>query len=481
MRLIIKKTVYDEILKSRGYGIGTVREWKGKKYKKTAPNKWVRVYDSRETQKIYNNSHYGIVEKIKVSDISDKDIFYPEHSFELPKLSERVIKTIKTKNRPVMLKKNIIDKNKLNHKEITNPKESKVILENALYNNDIALLCKPDSKPNYWTVVKSDSDYYLAVIDTDEDKEFIEVVGWRKIDNKRLEKMKEKISTEGGEILITGGDSVDRSAHLSDLHTKRNITPDNNSVNEKNNTFNSIDAVRDFYKGTDKWLKAPNGNDTKLTEKQWCEVRTENFKNWFGDWENDSKKASKIVDENGEPLINYHGTSSDFDEFVKDEIGKTTNNKGIFGNGFYFTNGKKLAENYSKYNKEKQGKVIEGFLNIKKPFIWSEKRNVAVARKLGFPESRIKNGSLLPLNDDKQIMKFTESLKNAGYDGVIFNYKKGTGGRFEEDYVVNETVIFEPNQIKSAENNDGKFDSNSNNINKSFSKVINYWLNKKGA
>jgi len=33
------------------------------------------------------------------------------------------------------------------------------------------------------------------------------------------------------------------------------------------------------------WLKAPNGNDTNLTERQWLMVRTDNFKNWFGDWE----------------------------------------------------------------------------------------------------------------------------------------------------------------------------------------------------
>ena len=45
-----------------------------------------------------------------------------------------------------------------------------------------------------------------------------------------------------------------------------------------------IEAVRKKYYGTDKWLKAPNGKDTNLTEGQWLQVRTENFKKWFGDW-----------------------------------------------------------------------------------------------------------------------------------------------------------------------------------------------------
>lgn len=38
------------------------------------------------------------------------------------------------------------------------------------------------------------------------------------------------------------------------------------------------------------YLKAPNGNDTNLTPKQWAQVRTKAFKKWFGDWE----KAARI-------------------------------------------------------------------------------------------------------------------------------------------------------------------------------------------
>lgn len=45
------------------------------------------------------------------------------------------------------------------------------------------------------------------------------------------------------------------------------------------------DEVVAKYKGTPLWLKAPNGQPTKLTETQWVMVRTPNFKNWFGDWE----------------------------------------------------------------------------------------------------------------------------------------------------------------------------------------------------
>lgn len=74
------------------------------------------------------------------------------------------------------------------------------------------------------------------------------------------------------------------------------------------------------YKGTESWLKAPNGNATNLTERQWVQVRTPSFKKWFGDWEKHASAenpvgslwsddtVSKAVDKNGEPLVVYHGT-----------------------------------------------------------------------------------------------------------------------------------------------------------------------------
>jgi hypothetical protein len=55
-------------------------------------------------------------------------------------------------------------------------------------------------------------------------------------------------------------------------------------------------------------LLAPNGKPSNLTPEQWKLVRTPQFKAWFGDWENDPENASKVVDENGEPLVVYHGT-----------------------------------------------------------------------------------------------------------------------------------------------------------------------------
>jgi len=69
--------------------------------------------------------------------------------------------------------------------------------------------------------------------------------------------------------------------------------------------------------------KAPNGQPSKLFSdllshyngdevqaiKAKAKLFTESFKNWFGDWLSDDKtNVSKVVDENGEPLVAYHGS-----------------------------------------------------------------------------------------------------------------------------------------------------------------------------
>ena len=59
----------------------------------------------------------------------------------------------------------------------------------------------------------------------------------------------------------------------------------NPSVAEQAEANRQYDAVVAKYQGSPLWLKAPNGEPTKLTERQWVQARTENFKEAFGDWE----------------------------------------------------------------------------------------------------------------------------------------------------------------------------------------------------
>lgn len=89
-------------------------------------------------------------------------------------------------------------------------------------------------------------------------------------------------------------------------------------------------------------------------------VTTPDFKEWFGDWEKNPEQASKIVDEQGHPLIVEHGTNNDFTEFDINRLGETSHDKGIYGAGFYFA-----TEAPAWLNARNKMKV---YLDIKKPF-----------------------------------------------------------------------------------------------------------------
>jgi len=49
-------------------------------------------------------------------------------------------------------------------------------------------------------------------------------------------------------------------------------------------------------------LLAPNGKPSNLNAMQYAQVRTPEFKAWFGDWENDPENSG-LLDENGDPLV----------------------------------------------------------------------------------------------------------------------------------------------------------------------------------
>lgn len=64
----------------------------------------------------------------------------------------------------------------------------------------------------------------------------------------------------------------------------------------------------------------------------------ENFARWFGD--------SKVVDEDGNPLLVYHGTNRSFSEFDSQRQ-RDARNSMFQGNGFFFTEDQEIADKYS--------------------------------------------------------------------------------------------------------------------------------------
>lgn len=187
------------------------------------------------------------------------------------------------------------------------------------------------------------------------------------------------------------------------------------------------ESVRKQYEGTAQWMKAPNGEDTKLTEDQWLAVRTPAFKAWFGDWENDPANASKVIDENGEPLVVYHGSDANFDVFDR-----TKGRENMDIQGMFFSPWELDSKGYGK-------NVRAFFLNIRKPAV-NGKAYEAFRRYEGQNYAGI---------------KAREDLESSGYDGAI------NGDMEDEDL---EFVAFEPNQIKSATENSGAFSADDANI-----------------
>ena len=59
-------------------------------------------------------------------------------------------------------------------------------------------------------------------------------------------------------------------------------------------------SIRSQAQSDGTYMQAPNGQPTRLTEKQWLQVRTEAFRRWFGD--------SIVKDANGEPKVVYRGS-----------------------------------------------------------------------------------------------------------------------------------------------------------------------------
>lgn len=268
-----------------------------------------------------------------------------------------------------------------------------------------------------------------------------------------VEEVEEPVIDKKSEEPINTNDSGDISNDLIDMFSsvtetpiEQNYTPEMKSIKEK--------AIAD---GT--FMKAPNGNPTNLNEIQWLQVRTNAFKNWFGDWINNPSEASKVVDENDEPLVVYHGSPvSDFNIFKKSDV----------NSGYYFTSDKEYANSY--------GNTRSFFLNIKNikdiSFTY-KKHNKSLwnGKSMEVSEPYYNGRFISPYEEvelelnHKNVDRNFEYYKSKGFDGIkgndSFNEELNTGSNGIE------YVVFSPNQIKSAISNIGEFSTEDDDIRRS--------------
>jgi hypothetical protein len=156
--------------------------------------------------------------------------------------------------------------------------------------------------------------------------------------------------------------------------------------------------------------------------------------------------------------VMYHGSPNQFDEFDKNMIGSNSGNKGLLGEGFYFTDKKSLAEDYANGSRNLanngNGMVYEANLDVKNPLYWNSiktpEQMSALAKELGLDDGILKwnknnnGGEMRMLTGNGEPEAVTNALKKAGYDGVVYqHYEAGVPG-------ATEVAVFEPEQISRA-------------------------------
>ena len=170
-----------------------------------------------------------------------------------------------------------------------------------------------------------------------------------------------------------------------------------------------------------------------------------NFKKWFGN--------SKVVDKYGNPLVVYHGS------------GAIENIRSFYDDQF-FTSNDYIAQSYAE---NMGGKVYEVYLKITNPLDFTIDckldREKIIQEVYGINSIQYKNferysdgyglGNALQ-GDFSKLIKYA---KQHGYDGIKFTDSSFDNQIFDITY-----IVFKSNQIKSI-NNNGNFNSNSDNIN----------------
>ena len=156
--------------------------------------------------------------------------------------------------------------------------------------------------------------------------------------------------------------------------------------------------------------------------------------------------SSKVVDENGEPMVVYHGTLADgLRQFSTDFIGSRYS---YDEKGFFFISNRKIADDYavSEFDASRRGEVIDAYVSLGNPLVV----NSEWCRKNGLGSNVFKDNDVIEFWDNYQSLIVEESEQN---DGVIIT-----------DGEISMVVAFAPNQIKSATGNNGNFSTTEDDI-----------------
>jgi hypothetical protein len=277
-----------------------------------------------------------------------------------------------------------------------------------------------------------------------------------------------------------------------------------------------MEEVRKRYQGTPDWTKAPNGEKSNLSERQWLQVRTPSFKKWFGDWEAAAKlpagvwsegapPVSKVIDVNGEPLVVYHGTRTGgfaiFDAAAGDQQSEAPQDATFFSDNYMVSATYSGTTAPAPLEGEAEQGLIAAFLNIRNPneeyfgganwdgvafgrfSLYDATEGIEVQDKIGNrtfdteaeAEARAKELGLTDydITEDPFLGFTTNSVAKEGamygMDGAIMHDVIDTGSKLHYEAPSNVYVTLKPEQIKSAVENTGEFNPKNKDIRYSLS------------
>ncbi len=185
--------------------------------------------------------------------------------------------------------------------------------------------------------------------------------------------------------------------------------------------------------------------------------------------------SSKVVDENGEPQVVYHGTSEIFNIFDRNKLGSSTDASSA-RLGFFFTDNIDIANGYGIWSTEKNAReMLRQSEILERQGKWSEAEALSSrAEEIMLNDNQgsavvmplflsMKNPLLLDAKGD-DFTHFDSQLAEmsaTGYDGIIV---RNLDDNIDGHDIADHFVVFESTQIKSATDNRGTFDGENPNI-----------------
>lgn len=118
--------------------------------------------------------------------MTDEDFSAPTRSVELPTLPKNMDQAIGANGKPVIIKKNIFERNAERHADLT-ADDSRNILQSALYNANLYGQNQKAKRPYNWVVINTkdkEGNNRLVLIELSSEKENAEIVHWHYIDDK---------------------------------------------------------------------------------------------------------------------------------------------------------------------------------------------------------------------------------------------------------------------------------------------------------